>query len=131
VEAARLTRLAALAPETARVMRISFDGMPDTQIADRVQAGDYALLRYDSIRGRAHAIVSMYPDGGACVEAVEGPGGTQLLCEIVERARIAGIACDAWVFNIARAKLAERAGMQLTGATRDSYSGQQQLQVKT
>lgn len=111
-------------------MRISFDGAPVHEIARRVTAEELALLCAEFPEGTAYAIVSM-SDGTACIEAVEGTSGTVLTRMIVDHARKHGIPCEAWVFNKARARLAARAGMFLTGAERKSYSGHQQLQVHT
>jgi hypothetical protein len=111
-------------------MRTSFNGVPVHEVAHKVACGEYALLVAHFPDGVAYAIVSMRGEI-ACVEAVEGRGGTTLTSMIVEAARRAGLRCEAWVFNKARARLAARAGMFLTGEARVSASGKTQLQVQT
>lgn len=111
-------------------MRISFDGMPVHEVACRVTADELAVLCAEFPEGMAYAILSMR-DGSACIEALEGVNGTAFTRMIVDHARENGIPCEAWVLSQSRARLAARAGMTLTGATRDSYSGRQQLQVKS
>lgn len=111
-------------------MQVSFDGAPAQEIAARVTAGELALLCAEFQTGIAYAIVSM-DENTACLEAVEGNGGAVLARMIVDLARKNDIACEAWVLCKARARLAARAKMYLTGNERESYSGRKQMQVHT
>lgn len=111
-------------------MRVSFDGAPVHEIARRITAEQLGLVCAEFPEGTAYAILSMSADT-VCIEAIEGTHGTILARMIVDHARIHGLPCEAWVFNHARARLAARAGMVLTGAERTSFSGRQQLQVHT
>jgi hypothetical protein len=128
--AIQVMRLAALTQDVAQAMRESLNGEPVHTVATKVISGEWALLRADSPDGTAYAILSKTGDS-VCVEAVQGNGGTRLTRALVDAATHAGLRCEAWVFNKARARLSARAGMFLTGASRVSGSGREQLQVST
>lgn len=119
-------RLPVMSDEVAAAMKISMNGESPAAVQGMVAAGHLALLSCDG----CYALVSESP-GVACIEAVEGAGGTQLAARVVNAARAAGMQCEAWVFNKARARLAERAGMRLTGETRIGANGRQQMRVRT
>lgn len=107
-------------------MRISTNGESFPDLCDRVLNGEFGLYR----AGCAHALVS-FKNKRLCIEAVEGKGGTELTSALVAAAKCAGWECEAWVFNRARARLAGRAGMKLTGVVRVGANGIEQLQVST
>jgi len=128
--AVQVTHLASLTQEIAQAMRLSFNGEPVHEVARRVATGTWSLVRCESPDGVAYAILSLEGDC-VCIEAVQGAGGTLLAAMIVERAKRHGLQVVAWVFNRARARLAARAGLFMTGVRRMSGSGAEQLQVST
>jgi len=107
-------------------MALSFNGVSINEVKKRVENGTYGLFEMDS----AYAIVSV-TGNVVCIEAVEGNGGTLLAKEIVEASRRGGFVCVAWVFNLARAKLAEKAGMKLTNEFRVGSNRRVQFKVST
>lgn len=106
---------------------VSINGVPVHEVAEQVNAGKFGVFSMDS----AHAIVSFNGVDCVCIEAVEGAGGTDLTKVLVAAATAAGFRCEAWVLNEARARLAARAGMRLTGRRRVGANNVEQLQVST
>lgn len=109
----------------ADVMRVSMNGVFVADVRDAVRSGEMALVSH----GAAFALLTQKGDS-VCIEAVEGDGGTELTKILVSGAAAAGLSCEAWVFNAARARLAARAGMKPTGLTRTGANGISQLQVR-
>lgn len=121
-----MEKLAELTDEIGGLMALSFNGVPVSVVREGVRNGTYGLFK----KGSAYAIVSV--NGNVvCIEAVEGDGGTLLAREIVEASKRGGFVCVAWVFNLARAKLAEKAGMKLTNEFRVGSNRRVQFKVST
>lgn len=105
-------------------MRVSLNGVSVDYVRDAIRSGEMALVSH----GVAFAVLSR-KDNMICIEAVEGDGGTELARLLVSGAVAAGLQCQAWVFNKARVRLAQRAGMRPTNVARIAHNGRTQLQV--
>lgn len=114
----------ARATETVPALSVSLNGVSADYVRQRMLAGEYLSMR----QGSSVAVVS-FSGASLVIEAVEGAGGTRLAREIVDSARAAGVKCRSWVLCRARARLAARAGMHLTGNVRVSSSGKLQYEV--
>jgi len=113
--------------EIASRFDVSLNGEPPEVVGEAVTSGKFGIFSMDS----AYAIVSFNGSDCVCIESVEGAGGTDLTRVLVASAVAAGFRCEAWVLNEARARLAARAGMKLTGRRRVGANNVEQLQVST
>lgn len=118
-----------LTREIADAMRISFNGEPFADVAARVEGEGLAIIRAEGDGIDAYAIIGQ-TGNVACIEAIEGNGGTRLLACIGLHAARHGLECEAWAMSPSRVKLARRAGFLPTGETRITPSGVLQHRVK-
>lgn len=123
-----MSRIRTLTREIADAMRISFNGESFAKVAARVAGDDLAIIRAEGDKIDAYAIVGQ-TGNVACIEAIEGRGGTRLMACIGLHAARNGLECEAWAMSQSRVKLAGQAGFVPTGETRMSPSGILQYRV--
>jgi hypothetical protein len=119
-----ITRHMVYTPALHAALSVSANGHSYEQIAARVAARELAVYECNG----AVAVVS-YTDGEICIEAVEGPGGLQLVRIITDAGRRMGQPVSGWVYDLPRVRMVRPLGFRATGETRECENGVIQRKV--